>query len=268
MGTDKTCFIYKITNLINNKVYIGQSIRPQKRWYEHIYISSIKNNYLYHSMKKYGIENFSFEVIAQVLKLEYADECEIQVIRQYNSTDINFGYNIDGGGRFQKIMSNETKIKISKSHIGKKLSENTKLILSQKSAGKKHSEETKVKMKKLLKKPKKIYKVEYPSFSGKRLSDETKRKLREANLGKKASQETKDKMSKSMIGKNSAEKNGMFGVSSENVPCAKLTQIQANEIRKKYSEEKISSIQLAKEYNVSKKTILNILNNKTYKDIS
>jgi hypothetical protein len=63
-----------------------------------------------------------------------------------------------------------------------------------------------------------------------------------------------------MIGEN----NGMFGTSSEKASCAKLTQIQADEIRKRYSEEKISSIQLAKEYNVSKKTILN---NKTYKDV-
>jgi Mor family transcriptional regulator len=56
----------------------------------------------------------------------------------------------------------------------------------------------------------------------------------------------------------------MFGVSSEKAPCAKLTLLQAIEIRKEYNLGKISSIALAKKYNVSKKTILNILHNKTY----
>lgn len=67
-----------------------------------------------------------------------------------------------------------------------------------------------------------------------------------------------------MIGKNAGEKNGMFGTASEDASCAKLTLIQANEIRKEYLAGGTSSPKLAKKYGVSKKTILNILHNKSY----
>lgn len=60
--------VYKITNKINNKCYIGSSIRTQKRWKEHINASNNPNsphyNYpLYCAFRKYGIDNFSFKVI-------------------------------------------------------------------------------------------------------------------------------------------------------------------------------------------------------------
>ena len=62
--------IYKITNLINNKAYIGQSINIESRWRHHKADSKNKlsENYekiLYRAFRKYGIENFSFEVIEQ-----------------------------------------------------------------------------------------------------------------------------------------------------------------------------------------------------------
>ena len=60
--------VYKITNLVNNKCYIGSTIRGEKRWREHINSSQNPNdkkyNYpLYQAFRKYGIENFSFEII-------------------------------------------------------------------------------------------------------------------------------------------------------------------------------------------------------------
>jgi group I intron endonuclease len=266
MNEEKQFFIYKITNIINNKIYIGQTDNPNKRWAGHRGVSKTCKHYLYKSIRKYGIENFIFEIIAQTIKLEYIDELEIVCIKQYNCTNPIIGYNIEsGGGRIKKApMSNEVKLKISKGHIGKKVSQDTKIKLSKAAIGKKHTEETKAKMRKKDKKPKKKYEIIYPNITNKRLSEETKQKLREANLGKKASEDTLIKMSKSMIGKNKGKKNGMYGIPSEKTPLAKLTQDQANEIRERYSSEKISSIQLAKEYDVSKKTILNIINNKTY----
>ena len=58
-------YVYKITNLINHKVYIGVSNNPQKRWKEHC-----KGNVKYYSMisaaiKKYGETNFCFEILSQ-----------------------------------------------------------------------------------------------------------------------------------------------------------------------------------------------------------
>lgn len=60
--------IYKITNLINNKCYIGKSIHIETRWSEHLrnykYINRPTYHYpLYLAMRKYGIDNFSFEIL-------------------------------------------------------------------------------------------------------------------------------------------------------------------------------------------------------------
>jgi len=58
-----SCGIYKITNIINNHAYIGESINIERRWNEHkrmLYHSS-----LYDAFKKYGLENFTFEIIEE-----------------------------------------------------------------------------------------------------------------------------------------------------------------------------------------------------------
>jgi len=66
-------YIYKITNLIDAKVYIGQTNNPQKRWKEHQRLGSMtyinnknKHSRLYLAMRKYGVENFTFEVIEAI----------------------------------------------------------------------------------------------------------------------------------------------------------------------------------------------------------
>lgn len=64
--------IYKITNNINGKCYIGQTIDSDKRWKEHKQYSKYKSNgnkYVYplaNAMRKYGIENFSFEMLEEL----------------------------------------------------------------------------------------------------------------------------------------------------------------------------------------------------------
>lgn len=72
--------IYKITNKINHKSYIGQSTNIEKRWNNHL--SSVNNtqdhcyNYpVYRAMRKYGVQNFSFEVL-ELCSSELLDERE------------------------------------------------------------------------------------------------------------------------------------------------------------------------------------------------
>lgn len=65
--------IYKIENLITHKVYIGQSVNIYHRWLAHKSNSINKNStqynkHLYSAMRKYGIENFSFEIIKRNLR--------------------------------------------------------------------------------------------------------------------------------------------------------------------------------------------------------
>lgn len=83
--------IYKIENLINNKIYIGQSIHIEKRWQEHCQASS--NSLIGKAIKKYGKENFSFQIIEEVEDISTLNNLETKYIKYYNSLIPN-GYNI------------------------------------------------------------------------------------------------------------------------------------------------------------------------------
>ena len=96
--------IYKITNKINGKCYIGQTIKlPEARWREHqqhAFGSHIndQNKVLYKAIRKYGLENFSFEVVQDNIQThEELDKAEIYWINYYNS--FLRGYNSTFGGQ-------------------------------------------------------------------------------------------------------------------------------------------------------------------------
>jgi group I intron endonuclease len=90
-------YIYKITNIINGKVYIGQTINSvENRFKQHTRKKGC--TYLYAAIKKYGKENFKVETIEDVPR-ELLDEREIYWISFYNSTNKDIGYNIIKGGK-------------------------------------------------------------------------------------------------------------------------------------------------------------------------
>lgn len=93
--------IYKITNRINQKCYIGQSDNIKRRWKDHRGSAfnpndADYNHPLYRSMRKHGIENFLFEVLEECSK-DNLDDREIFYIAKYNSYED--GYNLTKGGR-------------------------------------------------------------------------------------------------------------------------------------------------------------------------
>ncbi len=97
-------YIYKIINIKNQKIYIGQTIkkRPTDRFSQHKYLAlhpqQEKNiSYLHRAMKSDGIDNFKFEIIEQVNNL-LLNEREKYWIKQYNSLAPN-GYNLTVGGQ-------------------------------------------------------------------------------------------------------------------------------------------------------------------------
>lgn len=227
-------YLYRITNQLNGKIYIGQTSNPKDRWSSHK--SSAKNPQNYSAiipkaLAKHGIDNFTFEVIATCKTQIDANFIETELINQYDSRNSEKGYNLAHGGSVNRGWhhTDETKKKISESNLGKEMlphtqewKDNMSVIMtgreitwadkiSASQIGKEVSEEARIKMslakigdkhpnygKRLSEETKKKISI---SHTGKIISDEAKEKMSNAKLGKSLSEETKNKMSKSMKNK-------------------------------------------------------------------
>lgn len=199
-------YLYKITNQLNNKVYIGQSNKERERWRQHKYYArQVKpRQFIHRAMKKHGVENFFYEVIATCLTQMDADAIEVLLIKQYDSRNKEKGYNIAMGGdsawnaglpkerqpMYGKHHTKISKDKSSQSNTGVKKPPHTeewKKEASRRLKGHKVSEETKNKISQ--------------SQIGKLVSNETREKIGESSRGRLATKETKLKMSLAQKGK-------------------------------------------------------------------
>jgi len=174
-------YLYKITNQINHKVYIGQSIEPKNRWKKHQ--SYAKNSdkpaqYIHHAIAKYGVENFIFEVIDVGLNQYQADCLELNYIKQYDSQNPIAGYNIRAGGHTASH-SEETK---------KKQSDATKKQIETKGHPAQGTKRTPEQIQILIQ-ARKDNPVEY--------TEEKRKNMSEAHVGIKDTEETKNKKSES-----------------------------------------------------------------------
>ena len=99
VGSNEKCGIYKITNLLNDKSYIGQSNKIGSRFKEHIKcgigIDTPSTNKFYQAMMQDGVENFKFEILEECKK-EELNEREKYWIDFYSTKD--YGYNSTSGG--------------------------------------------------------------------------------------------------------------------------------------------------------------------------
>lgn len=96
-------YIYKITNDVNGKVYIGKTnlYNPIERWNEHKHDYKRKRNEkrpLYEAMRKYGEEHFIFEVIEEADDIETREQYWINKFRSYIGFEDCNGYNATLGG--------------------------------------------------------------------------------------------------------------------------------------------------------------------------
>lgn len=172
--------IYKITNILNNKIYIGQTTQKfNKRISQHKRDSKHRNSYLYNSIKKYGFDKFEFKILEECSNIEKLNIREIWFIKTYKTQNRNIGYNIHSGGRNYTIPDDEKKKrserqKGEKSYwYGKKQSEETKKKKSESSMGNKnhfygknHTKKSKEKMSTSAKNRKKVSrKVKFVLYS-------------------------------------------------------------------------------------------------------
>jgi len=212
--------VYKITNIVNNKCYIGKTTRDDKRLKEHL--SRLKNNkhyneYLQRSFNQHHEENFIFEIIDTAIMEEELNDKEIYWIDKYNSANPLYGYNLTYGGD------------------GCKHNEITCAKLSEINKGKTYSEEYKQKMSVVLKG--RIFTPEWKqkiSDAKKNVSQETREKLSKANTGKKHTEESKQKMSRARMGVSSPRKGTVGLVKAWNKgKCKKIEQydLQGNYIK-------------------------------------
>jgi group I intron endonuclease len=133
-------FIYKITNTVNGKIYIGQTRNSiQTRWLQHVAESKRSTSALASAIKKYGRDSFKIEELETCTSLEELNTLEKTLIREYESLSPK-GYNLREGGD-QPRLSSESIEKIRKSMLGKKPSPENARRLGDYSRGKKQSAE-------------------------------------------------------------------------------------------------------------------------------
>ena len=115
--------IYKVTNLVNQKVYIGQSINSldhrKKQHYKESKYHKNDTTYFHNALKKYSEQDFIWEILEELTSLEELNSREIYWIEYYQSTNKEKGYNLKLGGNNGGKCCDSTKRKIGDTTIKK-----------------------------------------------------------------------------------------------------------------------------------------------------
>ena len=233
------CGIYLIRNLINNKIYIGQSVDIKRRIQEHLRsaqpdkysIKSLKDSktHIHLAMQKYGINNFSVDIIELTNDRKQLDDLEKKWILLLRSNNPNIGYNETIGGQkcFSQKGEKHGQAKLTQQEVNdiKFLLKNTKMTLGEISQ-------------------------KYNNISKSTLSMINQGKIWNDNQIEYPIRKTN------------------YGSSGDKNPRAKFTNEQVMEIRTKYSN--VSSLsELQEEYSnqASKSTIKAIIYGESFKNL-
>ena len=214
-------YIYKTTNLVNNKIYIGK--KSSNKFLGNAYLGSGK--LIIRAINKYGKLNFIVEQLATANSLDELNNLEKFYIKQYNSTDKTIGYNIALGGnggdiyhQFSKDKQKQITDKISSKNKNRVIINNgiiekfisidkldsyikqgfvkgrleTNIIKSRKCTQEYHKNNPKLINSGMFKKGVSSWNKGIPS------KESTKRKLSEINMGHIRSEESKKKQSETL----------------------------------------------------------------------
>lgn len=223
-------YIYKITNNLNKKIYIGRTKNPAYRHRQHV---SLANRYDYYNdvvgaqkihaaINGLGSENFTFEVFEKCNNYSSACERELHWIKTFRSDEEDFGYNDKSGPNFGVII----------------WSEEDRQRMSLRMKGSNNPMFGKPKSKELLQQLSENFSGAGNPFYGKTHSDKTKKLIGDSSRGRAA---------------------------GENNPHAKLTAELVNQIREDWKTGNYTKVALSKKYNVTAATIGNIISGKTWK---
>lgn len=196
--------VYKTTNTITGKIYVGQDINDNQNYLG----SGIK---IRKAIKKYGRQHFTKEVLCECQSIDELNAMELHWIRVLNSTNPDIGYNIHDGGRGWKhspTLLSDTKQKMSESHKGKSTWNCGVTGYSTKKFGMKygpnsdeHNLNISMSLRGKIRTPEHSLNISKskigctPWNKGIPMSEDTKEKLRAKNSGKKLSLESRKKMS-------------------------------------------------------------------------
>lgn len=198
-------YIYKITNKINGKIYIGQTVQAvEKRFISHVSAAKSKytrNKYaIHHAISKYGEDAFDVEVLGEYPE-ELLDEMESFFIREYNSLKPN-GYNLTDGGCGTR---------------GYKHTEETRAFLTQ-NLHKRWREMTDEEYAEACKKRSEVLKgVPKSAEHRRKLSEVAKRRTGEKNpfYGRKHTEETKRRIAEKAKGRDNGMGKPVKGISAD-----------------------------------------------------
>lgn len=106
--------IYKATNKINNKVYIGIDKNWPTRKYAHKSKAKLNDGFLFHkAIRKYGWDNFEWQIIYQTHDYDHLKRVESFFIEEYNSFENGYNQTKGGEGSVGKLQSEKNKIEQS-----------------------------------------------------------------------------------------------------------------------------------------------------------
>lgn len=149
--------IYRWTNKVNSKKYIGQTIHPRKRYLQHYNGERADRQIIDRAILKYGAENFDYTVLLTIHAdtreelrglLDEAEIASIRLEQSYYKTGLGYNMTLGGLSRGNFEHTEETKIKLSRMKKGRLLSEAARRKIAEGHKGLKLSEQHKASLQK------------------------------------------------------------------------------------------------------------------------
>ncbi len=214
-------FIYKVTNTVNGKIYIGKWMGKsiQTRWNKHVADARLSRGcpLLGAAIRKYGPEGFVVEEICLALSREALSELEKMCIAQYHSCERKFGYNLTRGGdgaalgelnpMWGKTHTEEVKAQLRTLRLGSTQTADTKRKISEASRGERNGFYGRTHSKKTLA----VLAEKCPHY-GRVVSASTREKLSRAHTGKVFSAEHKLNLSAAKKGQGLGRKHSLESI--------------------------------------------------------